>query len=449
MVMTELSNIKRAHCVGIGGIHVSAVARLLKSRGVLVTGSDAVASDETNLLEQEGIVVTIGHGAGNVPSEADVVIYSHAAPEDNPEIVEAKKRGISVYDTHAFLGELFKNAKQIVVTGTHGKSTTTAMIGTILIAAGENPTVVVGTKVPGFSNGNLHVGRDDLLVVEGDEYHRHVLSYSPSVLVLNNMELDHTDIFPTFEAYAEMFGQAIDRVRDGGEVVWNQNDAGLAKLVEDRKSKLESRNVSSAPVGRTYDQKLLVPGEMNARNAAMAAAAVNAWKSDIDPSVISRALAGFPGVWRRFEKVGELDGVPVISDYGHHPTEVRETLKAAKAAFPEKRLILCFQPHQRNRTKHLFNDFVGVFNGVDVLILAEIYDVPGREAEEDKDVSSRVLLEAVEAWDRQHQVERERLYVPDLTQAEAAIRTIVKPGDAVIVMGAGTIDGVARRLVRP
>ncbi|HWQ99743.1 MAG TPA: UDP-N-acetylmuramate--L-alanine ligase [Candidatus Methylomirabilis sp.] len=447
--MLDMANVTRAHCVGIGGIHVSAVARLLKARGISVTGSDAVASEETRLLEKQGTVVTIGHKTDNVPPDANIVVYSHALPDDNPELVEARKRGVPVYDTHAFLGELFTNAKQIVVTGTHGKSTTTAMIGTILIAAGENPTVVVGTKVSGFSDGNLHVGRDDLLVVEGDEYRSHVLAYAPTVLVLNNMELDHTDIFPTFEAYAAMFGQAIDRVRNKGAVVWNQNDAGLAKLLEDRTSKLESRTISSVPVRRAYDQALGVPGEMNAQNAAMAAAACGAWKPSLASlemtnasSIVSKALADFPGAWRRFERVGDYNGAPVISDYGHHPTEVRETLKAARDAFPDKRLVLCFQPHQRNRTKHLFDDFVEALKTADALVLTEIYDVPGREEEEDRDMTSEKLLEAIGLGGV-------RSYAARLEDAEAQLRKIVTPGDVVIVMGAGTIDQVARRLVRP
>lgn len=439
--MNDLANIKRAHCVGIGGIHVSAVARLLKSRGIVVTGSDAVASDETSLLEKEGMAVTIGHDAGNVPSGADAVIYSHAVPEDNPELAAARKRGVPVFDAHAFLGELFKDAEQIVVTGTHGKSTTTAMIGKLLEADGDDPTVVVGTKVPGFAQGNLRLGRPDLLIVEGDEYKRHVLSYQPSVLVLTNLELDHTDIFPTIDDYAGLFNEAIERVRTGGKVVWNADDPRLAKL-------MAGQRVTSIPATPEKTFALRIPGEMNQRNAMMASWAAEVWEPQIDPRLVEKTLSDFPGVWRRFERVGEFNGAPVISDYGHHPTEVRETLKAAKLAFPDKRLVLCFQPHQRNRTKRLFNEFVSSFEGAGVLILAEIYDVPGREAEEDKDVSSRLLLEAVLVWDRQHNVERERLYVPDLTQAEAAIRRIARPGDAVIVMGAGTIDRVARRLVR-
>ncbi|OGL72958.1 UDP-N-acetylmuramate--L-alanine ligase [Candidatus Uhrbacteria bacterium RIFCSPHIGHO2_02_FULL_60_44] len=435
--MPDIANIKRAHCVGIGGIHVSAVARLLKSRGVTVSGSDAVAGDETSLLEKQGFAVTIRHAATNVPADADVVIYSHAVPEDNAELAEAKKRGIPVYHTHAFLGELFKDAKQIVVTGTHGKSTTTAMIGTILIAGGENPTVVVGTKVPGFSDGNLRIGRDDLLVVEGDEYQRHVLSYVPTVLVLNNMELDHTDIFPTMDEYAAMFGEAIGRVKDGGAVIWNAEDRGLAELVAARKAACGKRNVGLVAVRRT-DVPLRVPGEMNQRNAAMASAAVQAWKPDIDPSIAAKALADFPGVWRRFERVGEFNGATVISDYGHHPTEVRETLKAAKLAFPAKRVVLCFQPHQRNRTKHLFNDFVEVLKDADVLVLVEIYDVPGREEEEDRDVTSEKLLQAIGKGS----------YAATLDDAEAQLRKIVTPNDVVLVMGAGTIDQVARKLVK-
>jgi UDP-N-acetylmuramate--alanine ligase len=464
--MIDVQAIKRAYCIGIGGIHVSAIARLLQSRGAIVSGSDAIASDETRMLESEKISVAIEHRASNVPHEADVVIYSHAVQEDNPELVEAKYLDIPIIDTHSFLAQLFAGAEQIVVTGTHGKSTTTALLGSVIAACGGDPTVVVGTRVPGFDKGNLRLGSSELLVMEGDEYRSHVLSYSPSILVLNNAELDHPDIFPTLEAYLEMFGKAIDSVRDGEALVYNAEDGNVVKLVESRIKNLESRMVRRVSVGiekggvrftsptveegrwhtkitlkddRTIEVALHIPGEMNARNAAIAAATVVAWKPDANVDLIAQVLADFPGCWRRFEKVGVFNGVPVISDYGHHPSEIRETLKAARAGYPGKRLVLCYQPHQHARTKGLFKDFVQVLAEPDVLILAEIYDVPGREEEKDADVSSQSLANAIGT---------KASYAKDLHDAEQQLRQTVQPNDVVLVMGAGTIDQVAQLLVK-
>jgi UDP-N-acetylmuramate--alanine ligase len=463
--MIYIQAIKRAHCIGVGGIHVSAIARLLRSHDVKVSGSDAVEGDETKILASDGVTITIGHRAQNVPHNADVVIYTHAVPEDNPELVEAKRLNIPVIDTHSFLSQLFTGAEQIVVTGTHGKSTTTSLLGTAIAACGGNPTVVVGTRVPGFSKGNLRLGSPDLLVVEGDEYRSHVLSYSPSILVLNNAELDHTDIFPTFEAYLEMFGKAVDLVRDGGAVVYNAEDENVVALMSARSTKLEARRIGVVSVGinagdvrftsptvkderwhtqvalkdgRMIEVALHIPGEMNARNAAMAAATVVVWKPEADVAVIAQALADFSGCWRRFENVGVFNGAPVISDYGHHPSEIRETLKAARAGYPGRRLVLCYQPHQHARTKGLFKDFVQVLTEPDMLILAEIYDVPGREEEKDADVTGQTLAKAIGA---------KASYAKDLDDAEKQLRQRVQPNDVVLVMGAGTIDQVARRLI--
>ena len=420
--MFDPKNIKTAHCIGIGGIHVSAVARLLVAHGATVTGSDAVDGDEITRLRDEGITVTIGHDAANIPQDVDVIIDSDAVPEENPERIEAKTHNIGLFDTHAFLGLLFSNARQVVITGTHGKSTTTAMVGKILEAAGMDPTVVVGTRVPGFPRGNLRIGRDDLLVVEGDEYRSHVLSYRPTILAITNIEWDHPDVFPTFESYKQLFKNAEANLQSGGALI----DASSGR--------------DAAQLRPPANLQLSVPGEMNRRNAAMALAACRALDPNLDEALAIKTLNAFPGVWRRFERVGEFNGAPVISDYGHHPTEIRETLKAAREAYPDKRLVLCYQPHQHARTKGLFDDFVRALAEPDVLLLAEIYDVPGRE-EIAQDVTSKQLLEAIGHSPT-------RFYSSSLEDAERQLRSLIQPNDLVLIMGAGTIDQVARSLVQ-
>jgi UDP-N-acetylmuramate--alanine ligase len=461
---------KRVHCIGMGGIHVGAVAKLLKAGDVLVSGSDAVEHELTNDLRASGFDVKIGHGAENVGEGVEAVVYSHAVPEDNPELAEARRRGIDTYDTHAFLAKMFEGKDQIVVTGTHGKSTTTAMLGAALMAVKANPTVVVGTKCSVFSDGNLQIGSEDLLIVEGDEYRRHVLEYDPKILVLNNIEYDHPDAFADMDAYAAMFRELIGKVRTGGVMVFNADDERCADLIKAKMDWLKERRVSVISVGRDrgmirfakphadkgrwasslkamnseyLDFELTVPGEMNVRNAAMAMTAAVAYRDDASTGDIVKALEKFPGCWRRFERVGSLNGAVVISDYGHHPTEIKETLKAARAAYPDRRIVLCYQPHHRNRTRGLFSEFVTAFDEADVLLLSEIYDVPGREAQEDADVSSSQIVEAIKKNDPDRAVE----FVGDLASTEKRLRETVRDGDIVIVMGAGTIDGVVRKIV--
>lgn len=439
--MFDPKRFSAVHCIGIGGIHVSAVARLLAHQGIRVTGSDAVAGEETERLIGEGIAVVIGHDASNVPSGVDAVVYSDAVPVENSERLEAERRGIPSMDTHRFLGELFRDAAQIVVTGTHGKSTTTSMIGTMLEAAGVNPTVVVGTRVPGFPLGNLRIGREDMLVVEGDEFKSHVLSYAPTMLVVTNMEWDHPDVFPTAEAYDQLFTDVLGRVRDGGSVVILRDDPRMQAWMTAHAADAERRGVRMIAVSALTDMRLGVPGDMNRRNAALALAAVQALDPSVDVGRVKAALASFSGVWRRFERVGTFNEVPIISDYGHHPTEIRETLKAAREAYPGRRLVLCYQPHQHARTKGLFADFIPVLADAEALILAEIYDVPGRKEETDAHVSSRQLLEAIGP------ASGIRSYASDPEDAERQLRAIIQPNDLVLVMGAGTIDRVARNLV--
>ncbi len=465
-----VSDFKHVHCIGIGGIHVGAVAKLLKARGVSVSGSNAVEHELTGDLRKAGFDVKIGHAAEHIGEGVEAVVYSHAVPEDNPELVEAKKRGIEAYDTHAFLAKMFEGKDQIVVTGTHGKSTTASMLGAALMAAKANPTVVVGTKCSVFSDGNLQIGSEDLLVVEGDEYRRHVLEYDPKILVLNTIEFDHPDAFKDMDAYMAMFRELIELVRNQGIVIYNADDPNCLELIRSKIDSLKEREVSIISVGKDQgfirfanphaekglwksslkamdseylDFELAVPGEMNVRNAAMAITATVAHNDEAHLGDVAKALEAFPGCWRRFEHIGTLNGAKIISDYGHHPTEIRETLRAARATYPEHRIVLCYQPHHRNRTRGLFDDFVTAFDDADVLLMSEIYDVPGREAEEDANVSSSQIVDAIKEKDADRNAE----FVGDLASTEKRLREVVQDGDIAIMMGAGTIDGMARTVV--
>lgn len=399
----------KIHCLGIGGIGVSALAQLFLSQGKIVTGSDLVESSITQDLEKQGITISpLG--------DADLIIYSDAVPQDNPERIAARERGIPEMSYAQALGELSKEYKTIVVTGTHGKSTTAAMLGLILEKAGLDPLVVLGTRVPNWKHGNLRLGGGEFLVVEGDDYRDHFLELSPHAVVVTNIEFDHPDYFKDLDHTIESFGKLVGK---SNMVLLNKDDKGCLRLEGIRYGKV--------------DFSLLVPGEFNQYNAGAAAACAR--ELGVGEDVVKQTLSEFKGVWRRFEIVGDFNGAIVVSDYGHHPSAIGATMKAAREAYPGKRLVLVYQPHQHSRTKRLFNDFVSVLsNSADVIILSEIYAVKGRM--EDHDVNSKDLADEIGAQ-----------YGGDLEKTEQVVRDTIQPGDVVIVMGAGDIDQVARNLV--
>lgn len=476
----DLKTLKSVHLVGAGGINMSAVGKLLLAAGVAVSGSDLVENEQTRLLEGRGAKISIGESANNVPAETQLLIYTSAAPAVNEERRAASTRGIPEMTNFAFLGDWFEDAKTVVVTGTHGKSTTTAMLGLMLEKAGMDPTVVVGSKVPAFPDGNLRLGRPDLFVVEGDEYARHFLEFHPTGLILNNLELDHTDVFRNIEALLQSFHELVGQVKGGGVIVANVSDERIRRLIETERDSLLERKIRVVPFGTgvgadgdgtsfandvpwdvsssqegdmrlvtigrdnvTYRFNLPVPGHFNAMNAA--AAALMAKELGVAYPDMGAALEAFKGIWRRFEFLGESGEARVYSDYGHHPTAVAETLAAAHESFPGRRVILCFQPHHRNRTKALFDAFIPSFDAADTLVLCEIFDVAGREDDEDKDVSSHQLVDAVASRDAERGVRRTVEYASDPASAVGRALALAEQDDIVIVMGAGDIDAAVRR----
>lgn len=466
----NLKALKSVHLIGVGGINMSAVAKLLLAAGVRVSGSDVVANDQTELLAARQADIKIGESAGNVPKDCELIIYTSAAPTTNTERVEAVARAIPEMTNFAFLGQWFADAKTIVITGTHGKSTTTAMLGLILEKAKLDPTVVVGSKVPGFPDGNLRLGRPDLFVVEGDEYARHFLEFHPDGVIFNNLELDHTDVFRSIDALIQSFHELAGQVKDNGIVVANMSDERVARLVDTEREALMARGVQIIPFGSgedawavtsaqegdyrvmsvekpgvTYRFNLSVPGEFNAMNAA--GAALMARTLGVSYPDMGGALEAFTGIWRRFEFVGESNEARVYSDYGHHPTAVAATLKAARESFPDRKILLCFQPHHRNRTKSLFLEFIPSFDGADDLVLCEIYDVAGRDATEDEHISSHDLVDAVVRHDADRHATRTVGYAPDPASAVRRVLELAKPNDIVICMGAGDIDNAVRAAI--
>ncbi|MEO5927509.1 MAG: UDP-N-acetylmuramate--L-alanine ligase [Patescibacteria group bacterium] len=467
----NVKDVKSVHLVGAGGINMSAVGKLLLAAGVKVSGSDIVENEQTKLLTERGAQIFIGEDGSRIPADCELLVYTSAAPQVNKERIAASARKIPELTNFAFLGDWFEDAKTYVVTGTHGKSTTTAMLGLIMEKGKLDPTVVVGSKVPGFADGNLRLGKRDLFVVEGDEYARHFLEFHPDGVILNNLELDHTDVFHSVEVLIASFHELVEQVKDGGVVIANVADERINALVETERESLAARNVRIIPFGTnapdvwnvtseqqgdyrvmtverpgmTFRFNLAIHGAFNAMNAA--GAALLARELGVTYPDMGGALEAFKGIWRRFEFLGEVHESRVYSDYGHHPTAVAATLKAAKESFPDRRVLLAFQPHHRNRTKSLFADFVTSFDDADELVLCEIYDVVGRDATEDEKVSSLDLVDAVVRHDAERHAARTVEYATDPAATVKRILELAKADDIVICMGAGDIDGAARSAI--
>ena len=410
----------KIHFIGIGGIGVSALARYYLEKGAKVTGSDLVSSEITDALREKGANLLIGkHRVENLPKAADLVVYSPAVPANNPELKKAKKLGIKCQSYPEALGELTKKYFTIAVSGTHGKSTTTAMIGLLLTKAGFNPTVIVGTKVKEFGNSNYRAGKSKYLVIEACEYDESFLNYYPNIIVITNIEAEHLDYFKTFNNVLKAFKKFVKKLPKDGI------------LINEKKYKKTEKDAAK------LRKVLKVPGEHNISNALSALAVARALK--IPDKVSYQALSEYKGSWRRFEekeyKIQDTKyKIHIISDYGHHPTQIRVTLKATREKFPKKKIWCVFQPHQYQRTFYLFKDFVKVFKAapVDKLIITDIYDVAGRETPKiKKKVSSEKLVREIN--------KKNVMYIPNSEKVEKYLKKNLQGGEVVMIMGAGDI----------
>ncbi len=432
-----LDKYKRVHCIGVGGIGISAIAKFLVVKGKEVSGSDAKASMIVDSVKGLGgakpvhsVEVWIGSNPEKISSDIDLIVYSEAVPVEDPERARATELGIPQLGHFDFLGELSKEYRTICVTGTNGKSTTTAMTGKIFEDAGLDPTVFVGTLVPGWELGNLRVGASDILIIEGDEYKQKMVQLWPETTVITNIEEDHLDVYRDLDHIIATFQECVDKTT--GAVLLNADDKNSMQIFSERALRFSSVEAEAI--------KLKVPGAFNRMNALAALSVARQYA--INDKVSLASLAEFSGVWRRFERVGQYHGAEIISDYGHHPTAVTGTIEAAREFFPGRRIVLCFQPHQHSRTQALFADFVKSFTGADVVVLPEIYHVEGRNEEEGK-ISSRDLLDALKP-----NFAKPMFYAKDLDEARGILEKEIKEGDVVLVMGAGNVDEIARKLSR-
>ncbi len=462
----NLEHLHRVHCIGVGGIGVSAVAKLLRLQGKEVSGSDLQRSEVTEDAERAGVIVR-DEDPSNVAPDLDLLIYTSAAPDTHPEREAAAKFGIPQMSYFEFLGLLSQGRETVAVCGTNGKSTTTAMLGLILEAAGLDPLVIVGSKVTSFPYGNLRAGKGNLFVIEACEHQANFLHLSPKHAVVTNVTEDHLDYYRDLDHIRETFQKFIATLPDDGLLALNADDPvsssrlkpkgrsityGIGRAADYRAVELETRNerqhfavVRKEPPERWEAMSLRVPGHFNVQNAL--AAAAMARELGVSAEVIRTALEKFPGIWRRFERVGRTpSGAEVISDYGHHPDAVRATLEAAREFFPGRKILLAFQPHQHDRTRKLFDGFVASFDAADELILSEIYGVAGRMAHAGE-ISSKDLVKAALARDRAAGRGRSVRYAADLEETRGLAGSMAGKGEIVIVMGAGSIYTIVKKLV--
>ncbi|MDD2657610.1 MAG: Mur ligase domain-containing protein [Candidatus Pacebacteria bacterium] len=420
---------KKAHFIGIGGIGMSALAQYFHDQGVVITGSDRSASPVTELLEQKGIAVSIGQKAENVPTDAGMIVYSDAVPEDNPERMRAKELGIPELSYFKMLGQVSLGKRTVAVAGTHGKTTVTAMLGKMLSDAGASPIVVVGSLVKDFGSNYLH-GDSDLFVVEACEYRDHLLELSPQILVLTNVEWDHTDWFPSLQALQATFRRAIEHVPADGAIVTDPSNPNIAPLLAGAKARIV--DYTKEPV-----YTIQLPGEFNQQNARAAAAAARVAFPQIENTTIYGSVSNFQGTWRRFEYKGKTaNGADVYDDYAHHPTAVRETLKALRAKVQGK-IIVAFHPHLYSRTRDLLDEFSVAFADADQVFIAPIY--AAREID-DGSISSEILAERISQNGTSARA-------ATFEEIKHTLLTEPKEGDTIMTMGAGDIYKVADALV--
>lgn len=448
------------HIVGIGGIGVSRLARYFLAQGKKVSGSDLKENETVKDLVKEGVEFFSGHDEKNLPEGCGLLIYTIAIPENNPERLAAKSRGIKEISHFEALGIISRGFKTVAVAGTNGKSTTTAILGLILEAAAADPTVFIGSKLAGW-NSNIRVGKGDFMVVEADELQRQFLSLSPYAVVITNIEADHLDYYKDLNDISSAFSELISKLPLEGFLVYNQDDL-LSKVVAASVKSVPKISYGSGGANVSFqnikigDQtqeveikinskkktsfKLKIPGKFNVYNALAAIATAD--YLGVDWETIKKTLESFQGIWRRFERVGYAGKTLIISDYAHHPTSLLGTIEAAKQFFPGQKILFVFQPHQYARTKIMLDDFAqSLINArPENLMLVEVFDVAGRESGDGERVSSLDLLEKISR--KISNVE----FISSLREAEAKIRKLLPRYDVIVFMGAGDIYQVAENL---
>jgi len=447
------------HFVGIGGIGMSGIAEVLANLGFRVSGSDQKKSEVTARLEKLGVEITEGHAAENVGDDAHVVVRSTAVRDDNPEIVEARRRSIPVIPRAEMLAELMRmKPHTVAVAGSHGKTTTTSMVATVLGAAGLDPTFVIGGIVRTYRS-NARLGKSDLMVVEADESDRSFLMLTPTIAVITNIDREHMDYYHDMDDVRKCFADFVNKVPFYGAAVLCLDDPHVQAVIP----RVERRRVTYGLSAQAdisaheinYDQSfgstfvvwrgidvlgpvtLRVPGKHNVYNS-LAAIAVGL-ELDVPFDMIAFALGEFSGADRRFQYKGEEQGVIVIDDYGHHPTEIKATLSAARIGAPNRRIVVLFQPHRYSRTNDLMDEFASAFNNADVVLVTDIYAASETPID---GINAEVLTGRIKSYGH-----KQAIYIGALDNASQLLHDYVREGDLVITLGAGSVHRAGDQLL--
>jgi UDP-N-acetylmuramate--alanine ligase len=436
------------HFVGIGGIGMSGIAEVLANLGYTVTGSDVAENANVKRLREKGIKVTVGHKGDNI-NGADVIVVSTAIKRDNPELIAARAKRLPVVRRAEMLAELMRLKSCVAIAGTHGKTTTTSMVSLVLMEGGVDPTVIVGGRLRGLAGSNARLGKGEFIVVEADEYDRSFLSITPTIAVLTTLETDHLDCYRDLEDIKGAFIQFAAKVPFYGFVVLGLDEPALQDIMPRIKKKIITYGLNGQADLQAVDIvhkanrtrfmvlrngvelgeiEIQIPGKHNVQNA-LAAIAVGL-ELDVPFAKVKAGIEKFTGVFRRWEVKAELQGLTIVDDYAHHPTEIKATLAGVKAGW-RRRVVCVFQPHLYSRTRDFYDEFGRSFFNADVLVLTDVY--PARE-EPIQGVSGELIANAG------REVGHKQVhYVPDKKNVPEFLMKIKQEGDIIITMGAGDI----------
>ena len=452
---------QHVHFIGIGGCGMSGLARMLLDAGAIVTGSDPKLNAATARLADLGASITCDQSGAMLSEKTDLVVRTAAIPWTNREYLRARELGLSQIKYAQLLGQVMSERLGVAVSGTHGKSTTTAMISFALLECGADPSFVIGGTVPQLG-GSSRSGSGPAFVVEACEFDRSFHNYPPRIAVITNIEADHLDCYPGgIDEIVQSFRIFAARVPADGLIIANGQDARVRQAVEGLAGKPEwvglgdmggldwSTTISGADQGRYRGEvfhkgkmvaklRLALAGRHNVFNATAALAACAA--CEVDPAKAAEALARFTGVDRRMSELGRFNGAIVVDDYGHHPTEIRTTLRAAREKFTPKRLICVFQPHQHSRTRFLLDDFAQSFADADLTILPEIYAARDTDADK-RSVSTADLVARIRGHGQA------AMHLSTFAEILQYLRQEAREGDLIVTMGAGNICDIGRELV--
>jgi len=453
--MYRRGKIQHIHFVGVGGIGMSGIAEVLLNLGYQVSGSDVKESEVTRRLAALGCEISYGHRKENV-READVVVVSSAVRKGNPEVEVAEQRLIPVIPRAEMLAELMRMKVGIAIAGTHGKTTTTSLIATVLAAGGLDPTVVIGGRLNSIGS-NARLGQGDFLVAEADESDGSFVKLMPTIAVVTNIDADHLDYYSGIDEIKEAFLGFLDKLPFFGLAVLCLDHPNVQSLIPQLKKRFttyglttqadyQAKEIVFEEFSTTFDVlhqrkevgrlRLQMPGLHNVYNAL--ATVATAFEFDIPFRIVQESLGDFKGIQRRFQIKGEKKGILVVDDYGHHPVEIMATLKAARSGW-KRRVVVVFQPHRYSRTQALFKEFLSAFYDADVLVLTDIYPAGEDRIE---GVEAKNLFEGIREYGH-----RDVTYIPNKKEIAAHLLRILKPGDLVMTLGAGDITQISDELL--